>query len=245
MVNRSDLIINSIAFLDDVNKGHRQIEFLDKVSELGLHAFEVRREFLKNGETELTEIRQEADQKQIKLYFSVNEDLIVNNKINPNLATLFEEAEILGAPFIKLNIGDASQVSLVELESLKDILDGPIGLRLENNQTPGHASLANCKHIMKLVEQAGLPIRFVFDTANWIWVSESIEEAREQLEPVTSYLHCKNYQLEDGQPKIASYYDGLIDIEALEEQFSHLDAVAFEYPASFEQLKADVARYLG
>ncbi|MBM7643281.1 sugar phosphate isomerase/epimerase family protein [Streptococcus loxodontisalivarius] len=245
MVNRKDLIINSIAFLDDMNKGQGQVTFLDKISELGLHAFEVRREFLKNGRAELEEIRQAADQKQINLYFSVNEDLILNDKINPLLETLFEEAEVLGAPFIKLNTGDASKVSLAELETLKEVLEGPIGIRLENNQTPGHASLANCKHITDLVGQAGLPISFVFDTANWIWLDESIEEAREQLESVTSYLHCKNYQLEDGQPRVANYYDGLIDIEALESGFSHLDAVAFEYPASFEQLKADVARYLG
>ncbi|MGL6299770.1 hypothetical protein ACR31S_05920 [Streptococcus iniae] len=47
-----------------------------------------------------------------------------------------QEAIVLGAPFIKLNIGDASKVSFHQLEQLRQLMDKTLPIKVENNQDP-------------------------------------------------------------------------------------------------------------
>ncbi len=65
------------------------------------------------------------------------------------------------APFIKLNTGDASQISVASLAELAPSFQSSVGLKLENNQDPLYASIKNCRLMMNKVSAADLPIAFV------------------------------------------------------------------------------------
>lgn len=244
-MKKEDIIVNSIVFLKDLQAGKSQEELLAAVHDLGFRRFEVRREFIGDKTAELPQLKQKADSCGISLFYSINEDLFVNGKINPLLPVLFEEARTLAAPFIKLNTGDSRGVTSQELKKLSDFPLDEIGIRVENNQTPLHASLANCQHTMNLIKAADLPISFVFDTGNWAWVHESVEQAKDALASVTTYLHCKNYKLVNHKPQISSsLFDGELDICQLREAFPSLEYLALEYPSTAEVLNHDANRLI-
>ncbi|EHI73338.1 AP endonuclease, family 2 [Streptococcus criceti] len=140
---------------------------LANVYDLGLRRFEVRREFINDKRTELSGLKKKADIYGISLFYSINEDLFVNSKVNPLLPVLFEEARSLAAPFIKLNTGNSQGVTEQELKKLSAFPLDEIDIRVENNQMPFHASLANCQQTMNMIRNVALPISFVFDTGNW------------------------------------------------------------------------------
>ncbi|MGT2933752.1 sugar phosphate isomerase/epimerase family protein [Streptococcus catagoni] len=243
MLEQKDLIINSIVFKEDLEAGLSQVDLLEQVQAMGFNRFEVRREFLGDIPQELGVLKAKANQLDIALFYSVNEDLLVDGRLNPSIDALLQEAQVLQAPFLKVNIGDANRLLPQTLSSLEKVLPPGMPLLVENNQDPVGASLANCVRFMTLAQQTNLPIGFVFDTANWAFVGESIVQAAKQLTAFTSYLHCKNY-LQVGEVLSTSnaLFEGEIDIIQLLQQFPNVPYLALEYATSKEQLLADASR---
>ncbi|MGT2717803.1 sugar phosphate isomerase/epimerase family protein [Streptococcus oricebi] len=244
-MKKEDLILNTIVFKEYLDRGLVQKDLLELAHSLGVRRVEIRREFIQDLAGELQSIREKADQLGIQLFYSVNEDFIVEAAINPLLPQLREEASILGAPFVKLNTGDASKISIETLAKLLPDLQEGVGVRVENNQTPGHASLKNCSLTMQKIKEANLPLSFVFDTGNWAWLGESPLRAEEVLGDYTSYLHCKNYQKTDQGIGVTSLFKGEIDILAMLTRFKDVDLIALEYPCPIDTLKADIAKLVG
>lgn len=241
MISKETLILNSIVFKDQMDQGISQVDLVEVVASLGLRRFEVRREFLKDINRELPLIKQAADKYAVTLFYSVNENFLVDGKVNSELTQLLDEAKVLSAPFIKMNTGSARGVSQESLEDLAlHLQQSDIGIRLENNQDPDNATIANCQAVMGLIAEANLPITFVFDTANWAFLDQDLSEAVKVFEPVTSYLHVKNYQLREERKEVTSFFDGEIDLVALYQQFHQLDYFALEYACPLEVLKADI-----
>lgn len=233
-------ILNSIVFKEQLDKGIKQADLVSQVSDLGLNRFEVRREFLKDLSSELKAIKTQADLYGIELFYSVNEDFLYEGKPNPLIKTLMEEANILGAPFIKINVGDARGVTVSDLSEVADWLTSGIGIRLENNQDPYNAKIENCLKVMDLVKEAQLPISFVFDTANWVFVGDDVEQAVQALAHDTTYLHIKNYKDSKNQLEITTFFEGDLNLLQLLEEFPNVAYVALEYPATFSELSYDL-----
>ncbi|MGT2906915.1 sugar phosphate isomerase/epimerase family protein [Streptococcus dentiloxodontae] len=244
-MKREDLILNTIVFKEQLDTGVSQADLIELAASFGIKRLEIRREFLQDISQELSVIRQKADTYAFDLFYSVNEDLIVDKGLNPELSTILAEAQQLQVPFVKLNIGDVSAVTSSVLLPLADLMASyQVGIRLENNQTPVHAGIANCVRAMDLVKEAELAISFVFDTANWVFVDQPIAAAVEKLSSVTTYLHCKNYQFVDGKPEISgSLFTGELVISELAEQFPHLEYLALEYPCDLAVLKNDIEEF--
>ncbi|EGJ26573.1 sugar phosphate isomerase/epimerase family protein [Streptococcus porcinus] len=240
MFEKENLIINSIAFKAQLEAGLLQENLLEQVFAMGFKKFEIRREFLKSIPQELKSLKEKADQLDLVLFYSVNENLLVNDKINPNLNGLIQEAGILGAPFLKLNIGDATSLTLATLQALKELLSSDMRIFVENNQDPRGGSLSNCSYFMSLARQVDLPISFVFDTANWAFLGESLSQATLKMREFTTYLHCKNYQKTwFGIENSTSLFEGEIDMEPLISQFPKARYLALEYMTTSNQLLAD------
>lgn len=240
-MKRQDIILNSIVFKEALDKGIHQADLVARVADLGVRGLEIRREFLQDPKTDLAKIVAAGKRYNLPLFYSVNEDFLRDAQVNPDLPQLREEAELLGSPFVKLNTGDSRGVSVEQVAVLADQLAQGPQVLLENNQTPGHASLANCQATMALVKAASLPIGFVFDTANWVFVGEDPYQARAALQEVTTYLHCKNYQVLEGQPQVSpSFYQGRLDLLDLIAPFDQATYFALEYPSTLEQLEADL-----
>lgn len=234
------LILNSIVFKQQLDAGISQAQLIEQVAQLGMTNFEIRREFLINGIEELQTIKAQADQHHMQLFYSINEDLMVNHQLNPLLSTFIEEAKLLQVPFIKLNIGDASQITI---EALKPLAYVDVDIRVENNQTLGHANIINCQKMMQLCHAAQLPITFVFDTANWVFVGDDIQQAVDVLAQDTRYLHCKNYRLINQAPQVtSSLFEGQINIVQLLSQFQAIEYYALEYPSTMAILAQDIAQ---
>lgn len=240
MLKKNKIIINSIVFKDHLSKGVTQTELLDHVYDLGFERFEVRREFLRDSNVELVSLKNRAEQLGMELFYSANVDLLVESKLNPLLETLLIETRLIGASFLKLNIGDATRITQETLLPLDKILPEDICLFVENNQDPFHASITNCYQFMSIVSQTDFPINFVFDTANWAFIGESLIQALNKMSSFTKYVHCKNYHNVNGILKNSvSLFDGEINIEKLLKSFSKNSYVALEYATSKEQLILD------
>lgn len=242
-MKKEDIIINTIVFKKDLDQGVQQLDLLEKVKDLGLERVEIRREFLQDKQ-DLKAIKARADELGLSLFYSVNEDFLLADGVNPLVQEVCQEAEILNAPFVKLNIGDASQISPQELGSWYQSQDLSVGIRLENNQTPLHASLANCRLMMDKVKEAGLPISFVFDTGNWAFLGEDNFEAAGLLGTETSYLHCKNYGKGQDGLEVRGLFAGDLDFSSLFPLFSQIDYLALEYPSSMQNLQEDIEKIL-
>lgn len=241
-MNRQAIILNTIVFQEQLEQGLGQADLLELVQTLGLKRLEIRSEFLRGGQEELRDIRRRADQLGIALFYSANVDFLQGDRVNPDLAKYCQEAEQLGAPFLKVNIGDAGAISRETLEKWWTSFSSKMDIRLENNQDPLAARLTNCQRVMKLIHEASLPLSFIFDTANWVFVGDSPVEAAELLGPVTSYLHCKNVQKEGDALRVSSFFDGELDLASLLEAFPNVEYLALEYPASLQRVEADLVQ---
>lgn len=243
-MEKRELIINTIVFKEDLDAGKPQLDLLERLHDLGFQRVEIRREFLREPVDELHALRERADALGLALFYSVSEDFATDGALHSDLDKFRDEALILGAPFVKLNVGDSKALSLSTLSPLKALLKEGPGLALENNQDPTKATVANACQMMSLIEEAQLPIPFVFDTGNWYWLGESTSQAAAKLAPVTNYLHCKNYGREAGDIVFTGLFDGEVDMVDLLSQFAHVSYLALEYPCSEEQLSKDVERLL-
>lgn len=243
-MEKKELIINTIVFKEDLDKGRPQLDLLPKINALGFQRVEIRREYLKEPADDLRAIRKRADALGLELFYSVGEDFVIKDALHPDLDKFRNEALILGAPFVKLNVGDSKALSLSTLSPLKSRLETGPGLALENNQDPDRGTIANACQMMSLIEEAQLPIPFVFDTGNWYWLGESASQAADRLASVTAYLHCKNYGQAAGELGFTGLFDGQVDMVELIGQFAHIPYLALEYPCSEEQLNQDVNRLL-
>ncbi|MBF0806135.1 MULTISPECIES: sugar phosphate isomerase/epimerase [unclassified Streptococcus] len=241
-MKRQEIILNTIAFQAQLDQGYRQVDLLPWVQKLGVQRLEIRSDFLTGELNELHEIRREADKLGIALYYSANVDFLQGDFVNPDIVRHCQVAEILGAPFLKLNIGDGSAISEEQLVMWAKTFPSDMNLRIENNQDPDAATISNCQKVMGLLRRLDLPISFVFDTGNWAFVGESTVEAAEILGDLTSYLHCKNFRNQDGVLRVASFFEGELDLVQLLSYFPSLEYLALEYPASVEQLEVDLAR---
>lgn len=239
-MKKEDIIINTIVFKESLDKGISQLELLDKIHDLGFRKVEIRREFLTEIAKDLSAIKQKADKLDLELYYSVNEDLFVNGKVNPKLPKLFEELDSLDAPFIKLNTGSAEGISASTWDELKQITATSKPIKVENNQDPVNARIVNCKKIMAEIVGHNLPISFVFDTANWVFVGDEVSDAFTELGRYTSYLHCKNYTYKGSDLTLTTLFNGKIDIVDLISQFPNVSYLALEYPTSESSLLEDV-----
>lgn len=91
MFEKEDLIINSIVFGSQLEAGALQEKLLEQVFAMGFKRFEVRREFLKSIPQELETLKEKAEKLDLALFYSVNENLLVDGKINPNLDDLIQD----------------------------------------------------------------------------------------------------------------------------------------------------------
>lgn len=244
MLQRETIIINTIVFKDLLDKGVKQFDILERVHEMGLKKVEIRREFLDDVLSELKAIKQVAEKRDLELYYSINEDLFVDGQVNENLNQFLSELEILDAPFVKMNTGSCEGIEASTWKQLKEITAQSRPIRVENNQHPQYAQLENCLKIMQEIVEHDIPISFVFDTANWVFVGDKVDDAVDAMSAYTSYLHCKNYTYQDEVLKLTTLFKGEIDIQELRKKFVDTVDFALEYPCTEEDLQSDIKQLL-
>lgn len=232
----NNYILNTIAFADDLKKGVSQKDLIGRVKKIGFDDVEIRNEFLQDGE--LKQIREQALKYDISIYYSVNDVLIKNGKLNQRTFQYIKEMRDLGSSHLKMNVGDVEKFSGDFDASFLALLDSSFELNVENNQTVAESKLENIINFFEIINKNKVNIGFCFDTANWFWTGDDPITAANQLKNVTKYVHLKNVS-SNGQNEVVTLDKGRIDWKKIVSLFN-ANEYGFEYSATDSELRTDL-----
>ncbi|MEH7117274.1 sugar phosphate isomerase/epimerase [Neobacillus vireti] len=171
-----------------------QESFVKLIAEAGAYGIEIRRELLPADVLPLGKIKTEIDQYGLFTVYSApielwKEDYQLNQE---RLNHIFQEADILGAKWVKVSLGHFQQ-DLSNIAALKDLLVGQkdIQLLVENDQTSYGGNVGHLQAFFESAVDHGIPVKMTFDAGNWYYSGQEVEDALEKLAPYVSYLHLK------------------------------------------------------
>lgn len=224
------LVLNFLVYADRVANGELQGELLQEIADLGFNQVEVRREYFKDLNSEMSVIQSEAERLNLKLFYSVPDEVYINGEINPKLEQYLEEARKMGVQHIKWNIGDFNG-DIHEAE-LKALLNKDIAISIENDQTQTSGTIKAIDNYMKEIKRAGLSIGYVYDLGNWRFVGEDEVRAAELLKNYVHYIHVKDVRYEEEKPQAAGLDRGEINWRKVLDNLPNNVPIAIEYPTT-------------
>ena len=111
-MERSQLVVNTLVFLENLKLGIPQSSIMDIIDELQIKNVEIRREFIKDFNNELIDIKEKSKIYKMNIFYSVPKWIYKEDKLQVNeIETYFKEAYQMNCHNIKLNIGQVKEVS--------------------------------------------------------------------------------------------------------------------------------------
>jgi len=166
----------------------------------------------------------------LKLFYSVPDEVYVNGELNPKLQQYLIEAKQMNVQHIKWNIGDFNG-ELHEKE-LKTLVDSGVAISIENDQTQTSGTISAINTFMNAIKNTDLSIGYVYDLGNWRFVGEDEIKAAELLKDYVRYIHVKDVEVEKGQPQAIGLDHGDIDWRKVLQILPQDVPVAIEYPTT-------------
>lgn len=239
---KNTYVLNTIAFQSRYQVGQSQEDIIEITKNLGFDAIEIRNELLTGGDEEIIHIANHAEQVGLDVYYSVNDNLIIGEHLNPELTRYIYEMHLLKSHHLKMNIGGLTKItSKTFQDELIPLMVGNFELNLENNQTLADSSLDTTRAFYQMASQIELPdVHYCFDIANWSWLGVSVEQAANALNSVTTYIHLKNKTTVNGQVKVTSLEEGALDWRKLLTKFRDVNTYGFEYIGDEEAIKQEL-----
>lgn len=230
-MEKDNIVINTLVFIEDLKKGIKQSKLLRDIHTLGISKAEVRREFIKDFETELQEIRKVSEELQMELYYSVPQYLYVDSKLElDEIEKYFIEANLMNCWNVKLNIGDYDHISIENVYEINLLCDKySIKLTIENDQTEENGKVNKIKEFLENAEKLGVKVSCTFDIGNWLWQNEDPKENAYKLKPFVTYIHLKDADIQD-KPQAAFLDKGTLPWRDILGVFDKSIPVAIEYP---------------
>lgn len=225
------IVLNLLVFNQQFIEGKTQKELVKKGIELGFNQIEVRREYFRELESELLDVKKIAEKSTIELFYSVPEEIFVKGEINPHLTDYLLEAKEMGARHIKFNIGDFKNYQ-GKLTELKKLTEYGINVRVENDQTETSGKIAAINEFMKAVTQEEIEISYVYDLGNWRFVGEDEREAAQQLAKYVTYIHVKDVETSSGKSVATGLDQGEINWRDILDILPTDLPIAIEYPTT-------------
>ncbi|WP_416353415.1 sugar phosphate isomerase/epimerase family protein [Agrilactobacillus fermenti] len=239
------LAANLLLFDAEVKKGVKQAELLARAKDLGFSMVEVRREYFQDITAEIPEVKAQATALDLKLFYSVPDELFVAGKVNPKLTGYFEEGQQLGIEKIKFNIGDFANYQGELQRDFAPFLNQGIEVNIENDQTQTSGTLTPILTFLKAAVAADVDIRYVYDLGNWPFVGEDFLAGAKALAVYTRYIHVKDVTEKEGQPFVQPLDEGHIDWRQALAVLPKDVPVALEYPTDNDALiKAGLQKLL-
>ncbi|HEY8891914.1 MAG TPA: TIM barrel protein [Clostridium sp.] len=225
------VVINTLVFLEDLNNGVKQSDLLEDIHSLGVNKVEIRREFIKNFETELKEIRDISERLQMEIYYSVPGYLYVGGKLNTcEIELSFKEAYKMNCRYVKFNIGDYKHITSENVYMINTLCDRySIKLTIENDQTKENGQVQKIKEFLKAAEKLHMSISCTFDIGNWLWQKEDPKENAYILKPYVTYVHLKDVYMKE-KLEATSLDGGIIPWKSILDVFNINVPIAIEYP---------------
>jgi sugar phosphate isomerase/epimerase len=232
-MNVSNIVINTLVFLDDMQNGIGQAKLLNNIHGLGIQKAEIRREFIKDFTNELLDIGTTAEKLQIELFYSVPDYLYVNCELAvEKIARYFIEANKMNCKNVKLNIGDFNTITTQDVISVNSLCDKySIKLTVENDQTKDNGRINKIIDFMQLAKKLGMHISCTFDVGNWMWQNEDPEDNARRLKPYVTYIHLKDVLLRD-KPQAVFLDNGILPWRDILRIFEKNIPIAIEYPCN-------------
>ena len=241
-MNREDLVINTLVFLDDLKSGVPQSLLLDKINELGIKNAEVRREFIKNFNEELIEIRKKAKSYNMTLFYSVPEWLFKEDKLRGReIEEYFKEAYAMNCHYVKMNIGEVSKLSRQDTDIINELCKKySIKLTIENDQTEENGKMDKIHKFLLESKELDGDISLTFDVGNWIFQNEDPIKNAEILSDFVVYIHLKNT---DENRKNVLLDQGTLDLKKILNLLPRDLPMAIEYPCkSIDEVKEEIIK---
>ncbi|EOZ5835890.1 sugar phosphate isomerase/epimerase family protein [Enterococcus faecium] len=230
-MNKNQLVLNMLVFAEKLENHALQSTLIEEAVKLGFEKVEVRREYIKDFQAELPAIKQAAFQHNVELFYSVPDEVFVNNKVNEKLTDYLEEAKQMNVKHIKFNIGNF-KTGGQKLTELKTLSDYGIAINIENDQTQLSGVIHAIDNFMKAVKENQLDIGYVYDLGNWRFVGEDEIEAAKKLKDYVRYIHVKDVIYIDNKPQATGLDHGEIDWRKVLTILPDDVPVAIEYPTT-------------
>lgn len=237
-MDKNLLVINTLVFLDQQKDGVLQCEMLEIINQLGVKKAEVRREFIKDFDIELIDIKKKASDLNIELFYSVPDLLYKNGELQyESIETYFKEAFTMGCSNVKMNIGDYNVVTQNDVNRMNKLCDQySINLKVENDQSKENGIVLKIKTFVEMYKQLGGNISITFDTGNWVWQNEDPIENAKQLKEHVTYIHLKDV-LGKENPKTVLLNEGDIQWKSILNILPKDVPLALEYPCGKDAAK--------
>jgi sugar phosphate isomerase/epimerase len=231
------IALNTIAYQQVMkeNSTIRQAGLLHEIKSLGIDYVEIRREFVTAGEEELKQTAAFAKKEQVKLFYSVPDELFKENEVNPVVEDYFKEAELLNALQMKVTLGELEKLTKQKAEQIKRLLNQfSTKLLIENDQSKERGSSTRLKAFMEEAAQFDLSLGLTFDVANFVYFDENPIESAKVLRPFVQYVHIKNVKKHEEKLEATDMESGDLDIRSILNQFPEDVPCAIEYPCGGE-----------
>jgi sugar phosphate isomerase/epimerase len=194
-----NVIVPLNAFGRDEVLENGQLPYIKHIAKAGAYGVEIRREILLENEKiqQLTQIKKEIARFGLFTVYSAPIELWKeDHQLNKEMLTkVFEEALVLRAGWLKVSLGHFQK----DQSNLNDLINflkqqTEIQLLVENDQTLYGGNVQNLKSFFESALALNAPVKMTFDTGNWYYTNQSVEEALTELAPYVHYLHLKQVE---------------------------------------------------
>ena len=174
---------------------HGQLWFTRLAQQAGADGVEVRGELLVDPAAELPGIARAVAQWGAQVVYSSPEPLWNAEGVLDFAAVqrAVDAARLLGAPRLKMSIGDFRGAATGDLRRLAETVAG-LDLVIENDQTAAAGTVDALQAFFRAADQAGTPLPMTFDMGNWHWTGEDPLDAARAFSARVGYVHCKGVQ---------------------------------------------------
>lgn len=240
-MNKQQIVVNTIAFMHQVQQGAKQFTFFESLAALGITHVEVRQEYFKAAD-EFAETAREAARFGIKLLYSVPQALFREGRLDTEMLTqTLAEAEALAAVVVKWTRGqftgwreDDQNWMIRRAEAFPGLLT------VENDQTEQDGTSRDYSAFLDACQQIGMPLFSAFDIGNWAWVGEDPLVNAQSLRSYVRYIHVKDVVMTPQGPEAVPLAAGELPLQEVFQQLPGDALVALEYPCGrqpFDVLK--------
>ena len=199
-MNRVIVPMNAFHHQELSRKG--QEAFLSIIADAEAYGVELRRELWINFREELKTLKPKLDKLNLFVVYSAPIELWEEDgTLNPQLEAVFREAEELGAQRLKLSLGhyDADHSDLAQLKDWLDKQASEVNVLIENDQTLHGGNIENLNRFFTAAHKIGIPVGMTFDTGNWSFTGEVMEQALDKLSDYVDYVHFKEVKERQGE----------------------------------------------
>lgn len=230
--------INTAVFANEIQAGNSQLSYLEKLSDYPIDNIEVRGELFNKDtkDEELKDIYSLCKKKDWGFFYSVPEQLFKTNEVNPNIESHLKMAQKYHIENLKISLGDLSEVSAEQLNSLKDLLNQyDIKVTIENEPNENGTLRNIVQQIIKLRE-LDIPLGYTFDSGNWYWIEEDPIDAFKNVSDAITVFHLKD--IKDKETVMLN--EGATDWKSLINNLSKDIPVFIEYETSEQELPGQI-----